>query len=124
MTTWRICPWCPPEDNSWPEEAFGAAGNAYAYGDPPCSACWEERYPRRRVRCVGCSKSMQTRGRGPAKCRACRDAEAGPVPPVGTCARCRCKGVLMHTHRTCNACHCRRQRELRGQRDKQRAKDA
>lgn len=77
---WVLCCWCREE---WPPESFRAAGSA-TRPLKVCSACFEERYPKRRVKCCACGKKMLTRGANDyPTCRPCRAA----APDVAERAR-------------------------------------
>lgn len=79
---WLVCDFCPPkgeDGNEWPESAFVGTGAAYrADGRRMCKACWEDRYPRRKVHCASCRRLISTHGSSPQPlCSSCRQGRHG-----------------------------------------------
>lgn len=114
MTHWRVCPWCPPDDNEWPASAFTAAGSGFKDGQTPCDACFLARYPARYTLCSGCGVKMKTRGRCVPRCRKCRASKTGaaPTPVCEQCGR-TCEGLRV-VGEVCHGCYTQRWREEHG----------
>lgn len=96
-----LCNVCNEE---WTADSFKAAGTAYTNINV-CSACFEEKYPKREVECSGCGRRMRTRGRSDdPMCRPCRRAIAeGQSPAPARCSK--CDRPATGTHMIGDLCH-------------------
>jgi hypothetical protein len=80
-----VCHFCPEDENRWPASAFRLSGKAYTGDRRMCGACYEQKYPKRRVGCSSCGRAIYTRGNAPHPlCRACRSG----LPAARVCLRC------------------------------------